>query len=895
MGVEAHRLRASAGSVQDLPVGVVTFVFTDIEGSTKLLQRTGTAYVELLAAHRRLIRSSFTSHGGQEVDTQGDSFFYAFSSSHGALEAVIEAQRELAAYPWPDGDEVRVRMGVHVGEPLLVDGHYVGLDVHRAARISSAAHGAQVIVSAPVRDRLDGETSDDFGFADLGEHRLKDLAEPERLLQLTAPGLEEQFPPIRSLSPPTNLPHRVRALVGREREVEELRTMLTGPSARLVTITGPGGTGKTRLAVATAHGLLEDFAHGAFLVDLTQVHDADRVVPAVAGALGLVIEGGQPAVDVVAAHIVDRRILLVLDNFEHVVDGAHVLARLVRACPRLHVLVTSRRVLSLEDEQEYPLAPMQLPVSPSLEDVRRSESGRLFEERAQLSRPEFELNDDNAAAVAELCRLLDGLPLAIELAAAWTKLLAPVALLERLGDRLVQLTADSRDLPERHRSLRSTIAWSYDLLSAEEQQQFSDLAVLRGGGRLDGVEAVCSDGGDALALLTSLVDHSLVRLREDDDGQSRFIMLETLREYADERLREHPDRAAEVERRHGDFYAEVCLEARRAALDGRPDYAPITRDEDNVRAALTYWLERAGDDPEAADHALQVTGGIGSYWYQHSQAAEGSDWLQRALDAARKQGLLSSPTEMEADALRWLGVLAEQQLDFGRSRMLLEQSMALYDELGNASRVAACLNSLGVVARSSGDVVRAEELLLEAVRIRRERNEDLALTSSLNNLGIIYLDRGDCERALEIFTENLARDRANNDEWGAACTSLNLAVAHLAAGSPDEAQPLIRSCLTSYDELGDLDLLIGALEAGAGLAAAREQWKVGLRLGAAATRGRQVLSVPIAAVDLLHLERWMAQSAAGLPPETAAAARDEGAAMTVEQAVGYALTEVAGG
>ncbi len=888
MGDQSHR-GSGARAAEGLPEGVVTFVFTDIEGSTKLLQQVGDSYADLLGTHRRLLRSSFAAYGGSEVDTQGDAFFFAFASPRAAIEAAAHAQQALETHGWPDDQRIRVRMGLHLGEPLLVDGHYVGIDVHRAARICSAAHGGQVLVSARLRDEVVDDPFDDLGFTDLGEHRLKDLPEPERLLQLDVSGLPERFPPIRSLQPPTNLPHRVRALVGRGREVEELRGLLTGSGTRLVTITGPGGTGKTRLAVATAHGLLENFAHGAFFVDLTQVRESDRIISAIADELGLLVEGsGQSAVESVAAHIVDRRLLLVLDNFEHVVDGATVLTRLMEACPRLHVLVTSRRLLWLEDEQEYPLSPMQLPRGSTLDDVRASEAALLFEERARLARPDFALTELNAAAVSKLCRMLDGLPLAIELAAARIRLLSPDALVTRLGDRLALLTGDTRDLPERHRSLRSTIEWSYDLLTSEERRHFRDLAVFRGGARLDAVEAVCGGDADAFALLTALVDHSLVRMREDDDEQPRFVMLETLREYAEELLKRDDAHAREIEVRHARHYLGVVLEVRRAALEGATDYAPTRRDEDNVRAALSLLLRQAADDPESSRDALLLASTMGSYWYQHSQAVEGTALLQRALDA-----VVDPATEIAADARRWLGVLAESQQDYASASRLLEEAMQLYQELGNESRVASCLNSLGVVARSEGDVERAEALLLSAVRIRRARSEEVALTSTLNNLGIIYVDRGDPERAKPIFEENLARDHAANDLWGATCTSLNLAVAHLNLGEAGEAEPLLRGCLTAYDDLGDLDVLIGTLEATVGLAAARRQWRAGARLAAAATQARVALGVPAAAADLVHLRRWADECDAQLSATEATAARTEGAAMTVDQATSYALSEVA--
>ena len=473
-----------------LPSGTVTFLFTDVEGSTRLLQEHGPAYADLLAEHRRAIREALARHDGVEVDTQGDAFFVAFPRAGEAVAAAAEAQRALAAGP------IRVRMGVHTGEPLLTDEGYVGMDVHRAARIAACAHGGQIVLSETTRRLLDAEPP----LRDLGEHRLKDLIGAERLFQLG----EGDFPPLRTLDA-TNLPVVSLPLVGRERELEELVAMLSN-GTRLLTLTGPGGTGKTRLALQVAAELVGRLHDGVFWVPLGALTDPGLLPSEVAQTIG--------APDDLTGFLRGRELLLLLDNFEHLLDAAPVVSAILGACAGVRVLSTSRAPLRVAGEHEYRVDPLP-----------DKQAAALFTERARAVGREVAPD----ATVEEICRRLDGLPLAVELAAARTKLLAPERLLERLDSALALLTGGARDAPERQRTLRATIEWSYDLLDPGPRELFSRLSVFSGSFSLEAAEEVC---GAELDDLGALVDYSLLK----PIGEDRFFMLETIGEYGRERL-----------------------------------------------------------------------------------------------------------------------------------------------------------------------------------------------------------------------------------------------------------------------------------------------------------------------------------------------------------------------
>ena len=608
---------------EEAPRGTVTLMFSDIEGSTRLLRRVGKSYADLLATHHELVREAFGRHRGYEVDMQGDAFFVAFASAGDAVAAAADAQRALAGHAWPDGNEIRIRIGLHTGEPSFLDGRYVGLDVHHGARVMSSAHGGQVVLSESTRALLD----EDVRLRDLGAHRLKDLAEPQHLYQLELDGLPGEFPPLNTLdNRPTNLPALTSTFVGRARELTEVEELLARPDLRLLTLMGPGGAGKTRLALQAAAEVAETFPGGVFFVPLAAVRDWELVVPAIARAIGLREYPGQTTLEALTDYVRGRDLLLVLDNLEQVLPAAPVISLLLESAPGLRVLATSRVRLHLSGERTYAVSPLQ-----------RSEAVNLFVERARAADASFELTAENGEAVAEICSRLDGLPLAIELAAPRVRMLPPAALLRRLDQRLSILTGGAQDLDERQRTLRAAIEWSHDLLLDDEKALFAVLGSFVGGCRLEAAEALCdlsgSGSGDLLDAVGSLVDKSLLHRRTDSDGEPRFWMLETIREYAFEMLQESGD-AEDARRRNAAWFAD---EAERLDLGSRtrdrgPCFARLDDEYANIAAAIDFARE-ARD----AELMLRLATALSGFWATRGYIAEGRRALEDAFAIADRR------------------------------------------------------------------------------------------------------------------------------------------------------------------------------------------------------------------------------------------------------------------
>src|SRR5215207_3270101 len=582
-------------ATNQLPSGTITFLFSDIEGSTRLLEELGDGYVALLQEHNRIFREVIREYEGAEVGTEGDSFFVVFRSPLSAVDAAAHVQRRLADAPFPAA--VRVRMGLHTGQGHLAGGDYVGIDVHRAARIAAAGHGGQILVSDATRALVEPDLPATFGLRDLGLHRLKDLAHPERLYQLSVEGLQPKFPPLRSLEArPNNLPLQLTRFIGRQRQIAEIkRRLLNG--ARLLTLTGPGGTGKTRLAIEVAGETLPAFEDGAWFVDLASVMDRTLVISTVAEILGVTAKDGLSLQEALGNSLRDKAMLVVLDNFEQVVDAGADVERLLQAAPRLKVLVTSRSVLHRYGEQEFPVPPFALPDLGSLPDVAslgRYEAIGLFVERAAAVKPDFALTPLNASSVAEIAIRLDGLPLAIELAASRIKILSPQAIVARLGPGSTVLVSRVPDAPARQRTLRGPIEWSYQLLTGRERQVFEELSVFQGGATVVAIESICAPvgGGEALDDLACLVDSSLLREVEAEDGEPRFVMLETIRAYAAERLEDQPELYAATQRAHAMYFADFARQQweHLTGSQREPALAAMAADIANLRGAWRHWV-----------------------------------------------------------------------------------------------------------------------------------------------------------------------------------------------------------------------------------------------------------------------------------------------------------------
>ena len=804
--------------MRELPTGTVTLLFSDIEGSTALLRRLGDRYGEALSAQRVLLRAAFEAGRGRELGTEGDSFFVVFESAGEAVRCCVAAQRALSGHRWPDGVAVRVRMGLHSGEPARHEDGYVGLDVHRAARIAAAAHGSQVVLSDATRQLAGSRLPAGVSVRDLGWHQLKDIEAPERIYQLVAEGLEERFPPLKSLGAPTSLPVPPTPLVGRDGDLERLCAAVLGPGVRLVTLTGSGGVGKTRLALAAAASLDNAFEHGVFFVALATAGDAEVMWKAIAE--GLDAGSDRAAADAVTGYLRDRRALLVLDNLEQLDGAAGVVAALLAAAPGLVVLATSRRPLHLQGEHEQPVMPLDVPRGAGVEVVAACGAARLFVQQAAMVRPGFALTEGNAADVAAICGRLDGLPLAIELAASRIKLLAPAALLARLGDSL-GLAAGDVGRPSRQQTLRDTIAWSYDLLPPGPAEVFRRAGVFAGGCDLDALAAVAvadhgrGAGADPLQQAAGLLDVSLIMVTEGADGEPRVSMLDTIREYALERL----GQAGELDgtrRRHAVYYTALAEQVS-AQLRGPAHLASLDRleaEHDNLRAVLAWSLDARAADPaaggERAATGLRLAQALAPFWYAHGHATEGRRWLQQAIEMASDHA--GAPL---ARVAHWLGVLLQQQGENQAALPLFERSLAIWRDLGDRDQEASELNSIGITYRHLGDLDTARSLLEDSIAIAR----GVRLAAALTNLGQLESAAGNFDRATQLLQEALGLDRKHGDILGAAIDQQSLAAASLRAGRAREARDLLAATFGYVVDSGDSEFLATTLELSACIAA----------------------------------------------------------------------------
>jgi predicted ATPase/class 3 adenylate cyclase/Tfp pilus assembly protein PilF len=786
------------------PTGTVTFLFTDIEGSTKLWEDNAPAMQAALARHDGLLKWAIEEHGGYVFKTVGDAYCAAFPTAADALEAALEAQRRLLSSESEETGPFRVRMALHMGAAEERDGDYFGPPVNRVARLLSAAHRGQVLLSLPtqelVRDQLPAETT----LRDLGEYRLKDLFRPERVYQLLAPKLPSEFPPLRTLDAfRNNLPLQPTPLIGREKEVSEVCDLLRTEETRLLTLTGPGGTGNTRVALQAAADLLEDFPDGTYFVSLATLTEAELLLPAVAEMVGVREVGEQPLDETLKDYFHERRLLLLLDNFEQVLEAAPAVTELLAVAPGMKVLATSRAPLGLYGEHEFPVPPLSMPdlkSPPSLERLTQYEAVGLFVERARAVKPDFEVTNESAPAVAEICVRLDGLPLAIELAAARIKMLPPKAMLKRLSSRLKLLTGGARDLPERQRTLRATIEWSHALLDEGEQVLFGRLAVFSGGRTLEAIEAICDAEGDlpveAFDGVSSLLDKSLIRQEEGPDGEPRFVMLETVHEFAREKLQESAE-AEKIKRVHAQYFLTLAEEAY-PELRGPDQLEWLERleaEHDNMRAALSWALER-----QEAEVALRLGGALSWFWSVRDYYSEGRRWLEEAL-ATEVRGT----PEVRAMALAGVGELASAQGDYDRAKEACQEGLELlaHEEAMEASEAKFfLLGGLGFMAWEREELEQATQLFEEGLALGREMSDTWWLATSLSNVALVYQSREDFERATKLYEASLDLFREHGDKQGLAYGLNNLAMMVYSQGDLGRAQKLTEESVALHRELG---------------------------------------------------------------------------------------------
>jgi predicted ATPase/class 3 adenylate cyclase len=864
--VEPPAQPAPLGTRRPLPAGTVTFLFTDIEGSTELITRLGGAYEPLLEAHRAILRAAVAAEGGVEVQTEGDAFFVAFASASAAAAACVGAQRALAAHPWPADARIRVRMGLHTGEATPTpSGDYTSLEVHRAARIAAAGHGGQILVSETTRALIGSMLPPDVTIRDLGEHRLKDLR-PERLAQLVVAGMPADFPPIRSLDRrPNNLPTQLTSFVGRDHDLAA--TLLLLDASRLLTLTGPGGIGKTRLALQVAAAAADRYPDGTWFVPLEPLTEAGLVAGTVARAVGLTDSGVRPTLELLVEHLAPRTCLLVLDNFEHVIAAAPLVSQLLRECPSLTIVATSRGALHVSGEQEYAVPGLPAPPDTrhlsTLEAARlpaeiragdpvtlgQYEAVRLFVARALAVRPDFRVTNENAPAVAGICATLQGLPLAIELAAARVKVLAPDAILERLEHRLELLASASRDLPERQRTLRGAIAWSYDLLDDPGRRLLARLSVFVGGGDLPMIERVCDPdgalGGDLLDVLGALVDQSLVR-SDDVAGAARFLLLDTIRTYGAERLDASGEGPA-IRDRHLAAYLDL---AERAAggLAGPEQRAWLDRleaDADNFRAALDR--AEAIPDPEAA---VRLGFALWRFWQQRGYLREGR---QRLTELEARGWELVPRTR--ARLLEALGGVAYWQADADASRGWYEAALGIWRTIGDRREIANALYNLGssdiagLIGSFSQDSPawqRARANLDEALALYEELGDRLGQGNVVWGIGGLFYFASDEAEAERWYLRSLEHFRAVGNRTMEAWALHMLGSTVLKLGRVESAADMVRHALRHFNEAGDLSGMTMVLDDLSAIAVTGGDLKRAARLRGAARQLTQSTGTELA-------------------------------------------------
>jgi len=776
-----------------MPTGTVTLMFTDIEGHTKMWEQMGDDFMPILEEHNNILRSATAKYNGYEVKTEGDAFMLAFAKASDAVLCAVEAQIALANHPWPeDIGKIRVRMGMHTGEPQVVGNDYFGSPVIRASRISSAGHGGQTLISVATRELVLEELPEEIEFLDLGLHRLKDLGREERIFQVNHPFLPQDFPPLRTLDIiPNNLPVQLTSFIGRETEIRNLSELLGRDQVRLVTLTGAGGIGKTRLSIQVAAEQFERFPDGVWFVPLASLTDPEYVITEIASVLSIQL---QPKVDPkkqVIDYLSQKRLLLVLDNFEHLPEATSLVNDLLRGASSLRCIVTSRELLQISGEQTFAVPPLSSPEEDAgIEILSQYESVRLFIERAQEVKPDFKLTAKNAAAIAAICHCLNGIPLAIELAAARVRGMTGQQIYERLERQFDLLSTRRRDVPQRHRTLRNAIDWSYELLEEDEQQLFAQLSVFSGGFFLEAAEEIC-DVPDVFELLFSLQDKSLLTVSEVLE-QTRYGMLEPLREYAKEKL----GADVQLRQKHAKYYLSVAQDLEQK-LDGAEQSLALSSmalELDNFRATMDFALQQG-------EWKLLSELGLALSWFFFIRGfwSEGIQRLRQAEGALRSIG----DKALLARSLYGLGRLYLFQGDYETARNLNMESLQIKREIGDKRGIANSLNHLGIITHQQGLYDEARQLYTESLKIKREIGDKQGIANSLNNLGLIAMSQGAYDEARQLYQESLKIKREIGDKRGIANSLGNLGNIALDQRIYDEAKQLHTESLKIHREIGN--------------------------------------------------------------------------------------------
>jgi predicted ATPase/class 3 adenylate cyclase len=864
----------------ELPTGTVTFLFTDVEGSTLLAQRTDPdVFRHLIETHLALVRIAVEDGDGIAIRTEGDALFAVFAAPGPAIEAAVAAQQALLGHDWPDGEHVRARMGLHTGEGRLGGDDYIGIDVHRAARISATGHGGQIVVSADAVGSTGPELPAGTTVVDLGRYRLKDLIAPEHLYQVVGDGLPADFPALRtSAVSPHKLPKHLTSFVGRAAEMDRAKEIIR--AEHLLTFTGPGGTGKTRLAGEVAAGVSDDFPDGAFFVPLSDLRDPDAVVPAVLDVLEVAWSRDLEPLPQLIRHLEDRRVLLLLDNYEHVLTAAPVVSELLAAVPQLRVIVTSRAPLRIGGEHEYPVVPLPVPGPGEEADVLAYDAVRLFVDRARAADPGFAVTDRNSSAIARITARLDGLPLAIELVAARVRAMPPEIAVDRLEGRMV--AGGGRDLPERQRTLFTTIAWSYDLLDAPQQRFFENLGVFGGGASLDQIEAVNPevDAADSWEALVVLIDNSLVA-RVDAHGEPRFGMLGLVGEYAAERLAVRPD-VDETRARHAEAY--LALAARAAPELTGPHRAiwlqQMGDEHENLAAALEWAIETP-----SADVALRLVGAMWRFWQMDGHLDAGARLAAAAL------ALDGGVPQARGRALEAAGGLAYWRGDFSAQFDYYRVALSVWRDLDDSEEIAnACFN-LAYATQVRDGFEAASALLTEAERRFREAGNAVGLGRVYWAWANLFQVERSFERAVEYCERAIGHFDPTKDAFDLGWAEFVMAECLLKLGRVDDATHHLRSGMARFLDAGDLSAMVLFLHAFAELSRQSGDIDTSARLVGVMRSLRDETGTGLVDSDPAH------QSLTD-PPEAALPeyqqALVEGAALSIEEAAAMAMMRTAG-
>ena len=920
--------------MRDFSMGTVTFLLTDIEGSTRLWEQHPEGMRAALERHDALSVPIIEEHGGLLVKKrgEGDSVFAVFPRATDAVAAACEFQRRLYALEWPEGATLRVRMALHTGEAgthwVMRDGDYAGPALNRCARLRAVAYGGQVLMSEVTQGLVRDDLPPEADLKALGSHRLRDLHRPEQIFQLVCPGTPAEFPPLRSLDVlPNNLPQSVTSFIGRERELADVKELLE--RATLLTLTGAGGTGKTRLSLQVAADVLDHYPDGVWLVELAPLTEPALVPEAVATVLGVKEEAGQTLLQRIVHHLASKRLLLLLDNCEHLIGAcASVATAILRGCPTVQVLASSREALGIAGEMTYRVPSLSLPDPrrlPSLERLAQFEAVRLFIDRAVFSQPNFNVTNTNAPAVASICHRLDGIPLAIELAAARVKALPVEQLARRLDDRFRLLTGGSRTALPRQQTLRALIDWSFDLLSPEERVLLRRLSVFAGGFTLDAAEAICCDDGgvDVLDLLTALVDKSLVAFEDED---ARYRMLQTVRQYARERLIEAGEDEV-VRDRHLEFYLRFALdnEPKLAGPDQAEWLDRLEVEHDNFRAALEWSQERtAGSEP-----GLRLAGTLLWFWVVHCHWREGSAWLDALLQrnhdsqpAIRARALMAAGwlamdlrrheearTHFEgsralyeqlkddagvADVLHGLGFLAVREGDYSAAAPLYERSLNLRQQMNDQQQVAWSLAHMARLAHLQGDLSLARTHRERSLRLARRLGDLRLIGDGLEHLASIARVEGNAAAARPLYEESVGIYRELEQSTALAWSLLGLGNATASLQDDAAAFSAYQEGLNIFREMEHRVGVAFALERMAEFAGARGLPERAARIFGAAERLREVIAVPMPRFDREdYYDRAVANVRAAMGETACEEAWVQGRKMPLDDAIQYACSEPA--